>query len=393
MSKIILVTKGTYGDVVPFIAIGVALKQRAHRVKLLTQSHYKPLAELSGLEFDSWDSEEQYRAFVADGALLDDVRGIKLFAERHLFPTVVSETKVIEKHCDTSDAVLVIKSMGCMPAFFVGEQRHIRTVSVFIAAAQLQCFDLLLEYYRTVLADKINEIRSSLSLSRISNWTQWAMTPDLFVGCWPISFALVPTAFAKKFVCTGFLRNDTCESGDLTPEVVSALRDSCVLITGGTANWKLATRFYEVAVQACSIERLRGILVCRHDQILPRPLPQSILQVDYLPFATLMPRVVAVIHHGGTSVLVRALAAAVPQLMLPFGADRPDTARRVELLGVGRRILPLDWHAEKIAAALSQIITSPVVREACLKARELLSDSVEELRQTCIAIEAVANSS
>jgi len=55
---------------------------------------------------------------------------------------------------------------------------------------------------------------------------------------------------AGEIVHTGFLQNDEVEPSDVPPainQMVEYKRPNAVLITGGTAMWKLAGRFYASA--------------------------------------------------------------------------------------------------------------------------------------------------
>src|SRR5882757_6598400 len=79
----VLFTKGTMGDLVPFIALGRALLRRGHRVTLVTHGHYVRVAEMSGFEFVAIDGGAEFVEFVAQGALLNTPRGIPAFFRAH----------------------------------------------------------------------------------------------------------------------------------------------------------------------------------------------------------------------------------------------------------------------------------------------------------------------
>jgi rhamnosyltransferase subunit B len=72
----------------------------------------------------------------------------------------------------------------------------------------------------------------------------------------------------------------------------------------------------------------------------------------------------AVIHHGGIGTLNQALAAAVPQLVLAFGHDRPDNGARLQRLGVGECLPPAHWRPGPVAEALRRL-WDPRVQERC----------------------------
>ena len=49
---------------------------------------------------------------------------------------------------------------------------------------------------------------------------------------------------------------------------------------------------------------------------------------------------------------MRTIARAVPVVVVPFGRDQLDVARRVEYAGAGVRLLPEDLNEETLATAV-----------------------------------------
>src|SRR5215217_999082 len=65
------------------------------------------------------------------------------------------------------------------------------------------------------------------------------------------------------------------------------------------------------------------------------PLPASIRVERWVPQAAVMPRASAVVGHGGSGSTLAALAAGVPQALVPLFVDGPANARRVAEIGAG----------------------------------------------------------
>ncbi|MBP2472098.1 UDP:flavonoid glycosyltransferase YjiC (YdhE family) [Crossiella equi] len=65
------------------------------------------------------------------------------------------------------------------------------------------------------------------------------------------------------------------------------------------------------------------------------PLPPNVRVGGWLPLNRLLPTCAAVVHHGGAGSTMTALAAGVPQLVLPSGADRYVNADAVHARGAG----------------------------------------------------------
>ena len=80
--------------------------------------------------------------------------------------------------------------------------------------------------------------------------------------------------------------------------------------------------------------------------------------------ARLFPRLDAVICHGGANTLMRALAAGVPALVIPLGAEQRSNGARFRHAGIGDRILPSEATRETVAARLTALL-APAVRPRC----------------------------
>jgi UDP:flavonoid glycosyltransferase YjiC (YdhE family) len=79
------------------------------------------------------------------------------------------------------------------------------------------------------------------------------------------------------------------------------------------------------------------------------PLPANVRSVaGWLPVDALAATTHAMIHHGGSGSMMAALAAGVPQLVIPFLGDQFGNARAVVRRGVG---IEIDIDRERVTAA------------------------------------------
>jgi UDP:flavonoid glycosyltransferase YjiC (YdhE family) len=107
-------------------------------------------------------------------------------------------------------------------------------------------------------------------------------------------------------------------------EIPAAIREPLtqdeppVLITAGTGTY-LGPEFYVSAANACKILNLRGIIVTQHEKQVPDDCSNCVKFIGYIPFRKLMEHTRAIIHHGGLGTLSCAMAAGIPQLVLPLG--------------------------------------------------------------------------
>jgi UDP:flavonoid glycosyltransferase YjiC (YdhE family) len=69
-------------------------------------------------------------------------------------------------------------------------------------------------------------------------------------------------------------------------------------------------------------------------------LPPTVHVENWLPLSPLLPRCDAVLCHAGTGTTLAALAAGLPLVLVPQGADQFDNARACERAGAARILMP-----------------------------------------------------
>ncbi len=118
------------------------------------------------------------------------------------------------------------------------------------------------------------------------------------------------------------------------------------------------------------------------------PAPARVQVLRSAPHGAVLQRAAAVVTHGGHGTVVKALAAGVPQLVLPMGRDQLDNAARVTARGAGLRLRP-GAGGRAIAAAVRRLLEEPGHREGARRMAERLraergrdaaADELEELR-------------
>jgi UDP:flavonoid glycosyltransferase YjiC (YdhE family) len=100
-----------------------------------------------------------------------------------------------------------------------------------------------------------------------------------------------------------------------------------------------------------------------------------VVHFGYVPFADLLPRLAAFVHHGGIGTTSQALRAGVPQLIRPMAYDQLDNSRRAQKLGVAIELLPSRYDAERAAEALDRLLRDSALRQRCMHWASRLSHS------------------
>jgi sterol 3beta-glucosyltransferase len=123
-------------------------------------------------------------------------------------------------------------------------------------------------------------------------------------------------------------------------------------------------RTAQLVLDALRIAGVRGILLKGWNGLGGEALPETVFPVDSIPHSWLFPRMAAVVHHGGAGTTAAGLHAGVPSILTPYAADQFFWAKRVESLGVGPK--SVSYHkltAAKLAAMIRRAVTDQGMRE------------------------------
>lgn len=105
--------------------------------------------------------------------------------------------------------------------------------------------------------------------------------------------------------------------------------------------------------------------------VLVRPgvrpdLPPNVRAVGWTPFAEALATCAGVVHHGGAGTLLAALAAGVPQIVVPGPGDRRRNAELLAARGAGLAVPVRQIDAE----ALRRLVTDPALAAAAGEVRD-----------------------
>lgn len=364
--NVILYTKGSGGDIFPFIRCGQELRNRGHQVDLITHCVYKARALNRSVDFIALDSDKEYETFLGDQELLNSPRGIPEFLRRHSLACALREYQLVSQQCKSQDSIIVTRDLFDLVPRLVAEKLRLPLRWMFSNPSQIATWSLREQLFMHILRSDINKIRLTLDLPAVSLQNSDFGYPTEGVALWPDWFAESNAESSIRVVPVGFIREDDATEAEFPPAIKGVLTcgKPVILITAGTGTY-IGSEFYEVATKACELLNFAGIAVMQHSAQQPNDFHNCVGWIGILPFRKLMQHLHAVIHHGGLGTLACAMEAGIPQLILPKGADRPDNAYRLQKLGVAEFLPPPLWRPELIAAALLRLVSSPVVAEKC----------------------------
>lgn len=370
-----LLAFGTRGDVQPYLALALGLKQAGYDVSMATTSDFKDFVE--SCDIPVLTSNVNIREFMTKSAqsnkedapsrmdifrqFLDDASNIIVGADMIIYSPASSMAAphVAEK--------LGIPSMLGMlqpylhptvefpviglPRLPLGGGYNRLTYSIFRSLLWLPMKKVINEWRETVLGlppAKSNPITGLVKqdIPTIYGWSSHVLPK--------------PHDWGNQLHVTGywFLESQT----DFVPqtELVEFIKTGSppVYIGFGSMSNKNAERDANIILAALQNAGVRGIIASRWHGLKTENTSDDVLIIDGAPHDWLFPQVAAVIHHGGAGTTAAGLKAGVPSIIVPTRGDQPFWARRVEELGVGlfpciRRKLNVD----DLASAIKQATT------------------------------------
>jgi sterol 3beta-glucosyltransferase len=381
---------GSRGDVQPLIALGSGLKAAGVDVRLATHVDFATAVAAQGLEF--FPLEGHASAFfsgAAGSAFRDRVRRPEDF--RRLFDNYLSLflTKFLKGAWQASaDADVVLSWSRCAPAL----AERLR-VPVFVVALNpvlhLPTFTFPNPFQgptRLRLGPLFNRWSWRLAVpatrigeQQVSRWRQETLgLPPLdwradlrqlrrlphLLG---YSTSVLPRPFdwPSGIHVTGYWFLDAPD--DYVPNAaLQTFLDAGkppVAIGFSSQVGRNTAAITRTVVDAVTAADVRALLVTGFGGLKGVEFPARIFPVQTVPYEWMLPRVSAIVHHGGAGSTASALRFGVPNGAVTFGFDQQLWGERVHALRAGPAPLPAtQLTVEALSRTLRQLTSNPKMR-------------------------------
>jgi glycosyltransferase len=162
-------------------------------------------------------------------------------------------------------------------------------------------------------------------------------------------------------------------------------------VTGGLADLRVV---FGTCLEALAELPIRVLLTTGHagDPEELRPWPANARVEQWWPQSDAMPFASAMVGHGGFGTTMSALAAGVPQVVVPlFAFDQEINATRVEEVGAGIRLDGRQEAAGRVGDAVSRVLDDPFMRSVAQAVAAEIA-SLPEVSEIVESIEGLASS-
>lgn len=407
--KILIAAAGSLGDTLPFVALGRALRERGHEVRLFANPFYEAFA--GGLPFTAVGTRQETEALLNHPHITHSRAGWNLIGDAFMrnlpqafeaMRAQVEPGRTLAVGSTFAFATRLLKDALGVPAATVhlapAVFRSLHRAPRLGPYGALDRLPLPLQRGLWWLMDRLvldrlftrpfNAYRATLGLPPVQRVCDaWMHQADATLAMFPAWFAPPQPDWPAGVQLTGFPLYDHGDVQPLPAALQAFLREGAppVGFTAGTAN-ATSHAFFAASAKACAMSGRRGLLITKTAAQLPARLPPGVMHVPYAPFSALLPQLAAFVHHGGIGTTSQALRAGVPQLVRPMGYDQFDNAHHVQQLGVGRRLLVGAYRAPAVANALDALAHDSALKARCTQMAARCRADGDAIARACDAV-------
>lgn len=400
---ITLLTSGTRGDVIPYIALGEGLREAGYQVNLAAPIGFANLIQQSKLNFKSFEGNPS-------DLLVEQGDQTPLTLGKNFIRSIRSTNNFINKArplyrkmlqtafeaCKGSD--LLIHGLPTLWGSHIAEGLRIPAVRALLQpltptnefASALLPFRFSLRFinwFSHVMVTQLTYLSwcSEINYAR-QNLFQLGSAPllDPSLRDYPqqpltlngFSEQIVnrPKDWNDKQIITGYWRSES-QSYIPSKELLQFINSSQNLIaigfgSPGTKGFSQTLSVLEKALTLANAQAILTIPSKWYGEIKSK----NIFPVDYVPHDWLYQHVKVAIHHGGAGTTSASLHAGIPTITMPLAIDQFFWGERIYKIGVGPKAIPQrKLTAEKLANAIQIALTDETMKAKAKIVSEKLS--------------------
>ena len=398
MSVITFIAYGTRGDVQPAVAVGKALRQRGHTVRLIAGANFADWIQHHGLipvptqiDMQAIMASEGGRDWVEKGHNpVKELRIMRKLLKKHgmnfaatAWEACQGSDLLISSFTSDVYAVGIAEKLGIphvsmplQPTLFTTKDGRVLLNAPFperISWINYFFGKLFIETAAWQLyGDMTNRVRTELiglpaQTSRQNRADRQKMT---IIHGYSRHVVPHPGDWPRNFHTAGYWFLDETARWQPPGELLDFLAAGAppVAIGFGSMTGRKPQRLNEIVLEAVQMSGQRAILLSGWAGLGQMALPKTVLQLSAAPHGWLFPKMAAVVHHGGAGTTAAGLRAGIPSILVPHFADQPFWGQRVASLEVGPRALPRHKLTEhNLAAAIDTAVSNQTMRQKAAK--------------------------
>ena len=399
--KITLFTLGTRGDVQPFAILGEALAKRGHIVTLCTAKNFRTLVESHNINFHpvNIDSEDMINSKHGQQIMKVNLFHLKRNLTQFVYPVIKASLNEFYKLAQQSD--LVIYRTKTLADVFLN-QLNCRAIRAAVVPAMQETTAFLnpimsglkIPAFLNRLSFKFNNLRFVFFKKPIDQFrSQHGLSDDVsnkqdIPGIYGISphFLDRPEDWASHQHLTGFWFSS--KKSVLDPDLEDFINAGKPPLLITFSSMHVEKELSSLIVQCINQIDERFIIIKGWGEWDIED-SEKLKVISSAPFDALIPKMKAVIHHGGIGTTAECLRAGKPMFIcppvFPFG-DQFFWGNLAYKQGVGVKPVPLSKLTEsKFIKGVQQLVSD----ESIYHQSELLSHKINAEKGVENAVEMI----
>ncbi|MBC7922757.1 MAG: glycosyltransferase family 1 protein [Ferruginibacter sp.] len=407
--KIAIMTLGTRGDLQPFVALALGLKNAGYDVLLISSKNDEEFVKSFGLAYYALNVDIQ--KMMEEQEMQEMTKGdnpIKFFrshlsGSRKLKKMMVAIQEEVWQACLDADAI--IYHPGMPNGYFIAKELKIPSLmaSPFPVSATKAYPSIL--FYNGPRLGKLYNLATHFIFERAF----WFLSRSALKAFWenkakpkvvtrvpptklqvssgmPVIYGYSEELFPKpkdweaNVEVTGNWILESEPNWTPPADLVDFIESGVPPVYVGFGSIKDLSTFRETigtVLEALALAKQRAVIALGWNRLPANDaLPSTVFLLESAPHSWLFPRMAAVVHHGGAGTTAAGLHAGKPTVIIPHSADQPAWGRRVYELGVGPQpVFRKNLSAEKLANAIKSALDQKVIAQASKLGKKLKAEN------------------
>jgi len=310
VTKYIIASNGTFGDIQPFRQIALCLKNLGKSVTFMTNPYWESKIREVGIDFHPIGTKEQYISVINDPSLWCDRNQFELLTKKLFIPNIYAMNEFIKKISPSQKVVIIanlhfmidsgiaklnnknvmVVSGALYPSLFRTTHKFSHTSTQFLSFLQssfIQYFEkkwdkkLMLSDYYTPLNHALEE-KGLLPLKKYNDLYSHIAEKNLLL--FPQWYGPIHQEWPHNLIQGDFILNQV---GDIPPQPFEKELDiflkknpNPIMFTFGTGNIH-SEELFQLSIEVISKLQLTAIFISRDRHLLPKIFPQVLF--GFLP--------------------------------------------------------------------------------------------------------------
>ena len=420
--KITILTIGTRGDIIPFVALGEGLRKAGHEVTLATHDTFSHLAKEKQLDFAtiSGDVRQVFETEQVQDTLEKGSKFGQIFFKltKAAKPSLAQAIRDCYAASQTADLILTSPYLLYV-AYFMSPmlQKPIVMASVNPAGPTRSFHNVVMpappkwlpfkEAYNRWTHNLVGNIVWKIQRPLLrEGWKKTFGDDSIIPRCEPLKRAKpgkypplllfgyspeilpVPPDWQAYQHVTGYWHLPSPTNWQPSPQLADFLKAGKppVYIGFGSMSNPKHQQLMQMLIKALRKVGRRGILLGESGKINAADLGNDIFAVDFVPYDWLFPQTATIVHHGGAGTVGAGLRAGVPSIITPFLPDQRFWGYQIHKNGLGP--VPIRYEKLKVEK-LSEAIKIATTNSEMKRKTKLVGEKMRRENGVLRAVELI----